>query len=215
MWPGISCAELVLTGTTNVGSAGLYGPTGTLNGTTLTLNVNNAGPVTLALSGSPTTVAGTTLPANTDNQQDFFAAIAATWPVAPSVNAAGNLVLTDLVGASGLQVVPDTADAALGLAAAALAAVPVDDLCNPCSEPNLTTNGFPTGRAVGSGINVHFPTHCDPTLLICVLGDVSGYALNPKRGRWARRRSRRSRPPRQSPRSCPTATRASSTCAGE
>jgi hypothetical protein len=49
--------------------------------------------------------------------------------------------------------------------------MPNDDDCNPCSEPAI-------GRAIGSGINFNFPTHCDPTLLYCVLVDEATYKPN-------------------------------------
>jgi hypothetical protein len=45
--------------------------------------------------------------------------------------------------------------------------MPSDDLCNPCAEPS-------NGRALGSGINFNFPTHCDPVLLTCTLGVADG-----------------------------------------
>jgi hypothetical protein len=46
--------------------------------------------------------------------------------------------------------------------------MPNDDLCNPCAEPTI-------GRATGSGINPNFPTHCDPDLGYCVLGNTAGF----------------------------------------
>jgi hypothetical protein len=167
MWPAVSCAAQVVTGTTDITAPALYGPNGTLNGTTLILDINDPtgmSPLTLPLSGTT----------NAASQRALFAAIEALWPLAVTAGGTGgkSLVITDTAEQPNSVVVEmGTANAALGLTGAVAANVPNDDMCNPCSEAAL-------GRPIGSGINVAFPTHCDPNLLNCVLVDQASYAPN-------------------------------------
>jgi hypothetical protein len=94
-------------GSTNVTSGALYGSGGTLNGTSLTLNVNGAGATSLVLSGT----------GNAASESTLFAAIEAQWPTLTASLNTTYLQLTDSVlGASSSIVVTTTpASTALGL----------------------------------------------------------------------------------------------------
>jgi hypothetical protein len=96
-----------VTGDTDVTSGLLYGGGGTLDGTTLILNVNGAGALTLDLVGT----------GNAASESTLLAAIAVEWPAIDPTVVATFLTLTDLVpGAAGsITVGGGTANTALGL----------------------------------------------------------------------------------------------------
>lgn len=99
-----------VTGTTDATAGGLYGGSATLNGLTLILNVNGAGPLTLNLVGTT----------NTLNQAAFLAAIVAEWPTLTATIVSTHLTLTDLLTGYNNTIVvgAGTANTALGLTAA-------------------------------------------------------------------------------------------------
>ena len=103
----------VVTGTTDVTAAGLYGPGGTLatGPKTLILNVNGAGPLTLTFDSAGLT--------NDASSAAMLAAIHTLWPAITATIVATHLVLTDsTLGLSSTVVVgAGTANAALGLTA--------------------------------------------------------------------------------------------------
>jgi hypothetical protein len=97
------------TGSVDLTTAGLYGGGGTLNSTTLILNVNGAGPLTLNLVGS----------GNAASETALLAAINAEWPALTATAAAGTHFLTlvdNTVGSTGsITVGAGTANTFLGL----------------------------------------------------------------------------------------------------
>jgi hypothetical protein len=106
---GPTYGPVVVTGTTDITQSALYGVAGTLNGTTLILNVNGGGALTLALSGS----------GNAASLVALLTAINAEWS---GLNAQqggpsnDKLVLTSALGAAGSLVVGiGSANTALGL----------------------------------------------------------------------------------------------------
>ena len=133
-------------GTTDGTQTALYGATGTLNGLTLILNVNGAGALTLALSGTGNATSATAL----------LAAITAKWPAlaAYSGNVAGFLGLLDAVVGAGSTIVvgAGTANTALGLTpgtyAGQLGLQPVTQQ-NTQLAPTLTSVSPSTGTFQG------------------------------------------------------------------
>ena len=103
-------------GSTDVTDGALYGGAGTLDGLTLILDVNDAGPATLNLNG------GT----NTANQAALLAAIEAQWPAIDASVSATHLLLTLTTGGS-IVIGAGTANAALGLTADTYEATLVED----------------------------------------------------------------------------------------
>jgi len=80
--------QAVITGTVDLTTSGLYGSGGTLDGKTLTVNVNGAGPLSLPLVGT----------GNAASEVTLLAAIAAEWPaLTVTTNGSHYLVLTDTV----------------------------------------------------------------------------------------------------------------------
>jgi hypothetical protein len=99
-----------VTGTADITAGGLYGGGGSLNGETLILNVNGAGPLTLPLVGT----------GNAVSEAALLAAIQAEWPGITATQGGGGgnkLVLADItLGAAGSIVVgAGTANTNLGL----------------------------------------------------------------------------------------------------
>jgi hypothetical protein len=99
-----------VTGSADITAGSLYGGGGSLNGETIILNVNGAGPLTLTLSGT----------GNAASEAALLAAIEAEWPGITAVQGGGGgnkLVLTDLTaGTSGtITVGSGTANTNLGL----------------------------------------------------------------------------------------------------
>ena len=137
-----------VTGTANVKAAGLYGGGGTLNGTTLILNVNGAGLVMLNLAGA----------GNTATVATFLAAIVATWPAlsnsftlrntGPGPN--GNQLV--LIAGTSLVVGAGSANAFLGLTAGASNTIALDVPC---------TLAFQTGDAVNVLTTHPYEIHMD------------------------------------------------------
>ena len=100
-----------VTGTVDLTTSGLYGGGGSLNGETIILNVNGAGPLTLTLSGT----------GNAANEAALLAAIQAEWPgTTVTTNGSHFLVVTDNVNglAGSIVVGAGTANTHLGLTAA-------------------------------------------------------------------------------------------------
>ena len=104
----------IVTGTTNVTGAGLYGGGGTLHGLTLTLDVNGAGETTLTLDGAT----------NTANQAALLAAIHSQWASLTATVASTLLVLTDAITGS-IVVGAGTANTLLGLTAGTYTNAPI------------------------------------------------------------------------------------------
>lgn len=95
----------VLQGTTDITSAGLYGPVGLLDGQQLSLDVNGGGLLTLTFSGLTSSASETAM----------FAAIEAMWPGLLATQAGVNLALRNLTPDGTIVVGAGTADGSLGL----------------------------------------------------------------------------------------------------
>ena len=119
--PGVApttLAPAIVTGSTDITAAGLYGVGGTLAGggtpLTLILNVNGAGPVTHTFDGTGAT--------DDASEAAMLAAIVVTWPALTAVQNAGkHLVLTTLLSGyeyASIVVGAGSANTALGLTAA-------------------------------------------------------------------------------------------------
>jgi hypothetical protein len=104
----ISTIGQQIIGSADISNAALYGPTGMLNGQTLSLAIDSAPATVLTLQGTSTSASATAM----------FAAIQTTWPGLLSVGAGGSagkeLAITAQVS---IEVAGGTAVSALGLAA--------------------------------------------------------------------------------------------------
>jgi hypothetical protein len=119
----------VTKGSADITAPGLYGITGTLASTTLILNVNGAGNVTLDLSGST----------NAANEEALLSAIQSTWPALSVIVLGVNLVL---YASGGIDVGAGTANVPLGLTAGP-GTVPT---------PALDLNGLTLTIALATGV---------------------------------------------------------------
>jgi hypothetical protein len=107
-------AAASVTGSANITSAGLYGPSGTLagggTGLTLILNVNGAGALTLTFDGTGGT--------NAASEAAMLAAIEAEWPALLATQTAGDFLELTTIGVGAIYSIvigAGTATTALGL----------------------------------------------------------------------------------------------------
>jgi hypothetical protein len=148
---------IYVAGNTDITMAGLYGMGGTLDGKTLTLNINGAGSQTLTFNGSTSSA----------SEAAMLAAIRAKWPnlgamQGPGAPAVGKfLVLYDAAGSS-IVVSAGTANAVLGLSAG------TTNNPTPAVGANIVLPGLPGGDLSAWGI------HCTSSSQCC-----SGTCMNP------------------------------------
>lgn len=136
----------VITGTVDLTTSGLYGGGGTLDGKTLTLNVNGAGPLSLSLVGT----------GNAFSEATLLAAIAAEWPgFTVTTNGSHFLVLTDLTYGTGSSIVvtSTTGATALGISGSSTGTAGTTDgltlVLSINGGANLTVTFAPTPNVAG------------------------------------------------------------------
>lgn len=161
---GISYATApVITGTVDVTASGLYGGGGSLNGLSLTLNVNAAGATTLALVGT----------GNAASESALFAAIHAQWPTLTATaggSGSTKLVLTDsVIGAlASIAVTAGAGATALGLSGTATGVAGALDGLTLL----VAFNGGPT-------LTVDFSTPANATAVLSQIAAVIGAVATP------------------------------------